>query len=213
MGLLICVFPCYRVIKLKRFLHLFLALVPSQFDERDDEAYATMFLSTLVTASTLLTTITALPLADPITTLGSKHVVYLSTCAPTDCPIGLCDPEDFNIVAAGYFRNGPPTSNTASASSVGVISSLGSSASWEGTKRNVRIGSDGTYTSNIPKGAKSVAKGELTGDGELKGGSATEPFVCFRDGVTKFRVSYELDKYSCTADYYCPSIAAGTSDA
>ncbi|KAF2690647.1 hypothetical protein K458DRAFT_412008 [Lentithecium fluviatile CBS 122367] len=166
-----------------------------------------MKLPTLLAASAFATAV----VAAPVETLGSKHVVYLSTCVPNECPIGLCDPEDFNLIAAAYFRNGPPATSTASPTTLGPISSFGSGpASWEGTKRSVRLGTDGTYTSNIARGAKSLAKGEIAGDGELKG-VGSEPFVCFKDGATKFRATYELDRYTCTADYYCPSIDAGTT--
>jgi len=167
-----------------------------------------MILSTILAASALIATISAAP----IETQGSKHVVYLSSCAPDDCPIGLCDPEDFNIVGAGYFRNGPPASSSASASALGRLSSVGSGRTWEGSKVTTRIGTDGAFTSNIARGANSLAKGEIAGDGELKpSGASSEPFVCFRDGVTKFKATYDYERYTCTAAYYCPSIDVGTA--
>lgn len=36
----------------------------------------------------------SLALSAPVETLGSKHTFFLATCAPADCPIGLCDPGD-----------------------------------------------------------------------------------------------------------------------
>lgn len=144
---------------------------------------------------------------------GSKHTVYLATCVPEDCPIGLCDPEDFNLIAAGYFRNGPPTSTYTAPTALGTLS--GFSSSWEGTKRSVRLGTDGTFTSNISAAAKTAAKGDIAGDGTLAGGSligdSSEPFICFKDGSTKFRATHDLDDYTCTAAYYCPSVDVGTS--
>jgi hypothetical protein len=179
---------------------------PSRHDEV--YSYSTMILSALLAASAIVATISAAP----VETQGSKHVVYLSSCAPDDCPIGLCDPEDFNIVGAGYFRNGPPASNSASATALGRLSSVSSGQKWEGSKITTRIGSEGAFTSNIARGAKSLAKGSIAGDGELKPTGLSEPFVCFRDGATKFKASYDGDRYTCTADYYCPSIDVKTAE-
>ena len=47
--------------------------------------------SLLVGAVALLPSIVS---AAPVEALGSKHTVFLARCAPTDCPIGLCDPDD-----------------------------------------------------------------------------------------------------------------------
>lgn len=65
---------------------------------------------------------------------------------------------------------------------------------------------------NIDAKAASLAKGEIAGSVTLgaKAGADGEPFLCFKDGATKFRASYDLDTYSCTAAYYCPSIDVGT---
>jgi hypothetical protein len=166
-----------------------------------------MIFTTLLAVTALFTSISAAPIDDP-STQGSKHVIYLSSCAPDDCPIGLCDPDDFNIVGAGYFRNGPPTTTSGSATTLGRLASSYSGFAWEGSKLTVRVGTDGAFTSNIAKGAKALAKGQIAGDGELKPSVGTsEPFVCFRDGVTTFKATYDLDRYTCTAAYYCPSVS------
>ena len=61
---------------------------------------------------------------------------------------------------------------------------------------------DGSFTANISTKAGSLKKGEIAGDATL----GSEPFVCFKDGVGKFVIQDEGDKYTCTTNYWCPSI-------
>jgi hypothetical protein len=160
----------------------------------------------------LLSALALLSTSAPVEILGSKHVAYLSTCVPDDCPIGLCGGDDFNLIAAGYFANGPPKGSSASPTALGRLSTFEGGIHWEGTKRTVRLGSSGggSLSTNIAANAKKLAVSEIAGDATLTtGDGGSEPFVCFRDGTTKFRATYDLDKYSCTADYYCASLDLG----
>ncbi|KAL5413849.1 hypothetical protein PMIN03_003530 [Paraphaeosphaeria minitans] len=142
--------------------------------------------------------------AGPVETMGSKHTAFLARCAPTDCPIGLCDPDDFNIYGAAYFVNGPPTGSTASATAFAAVSD----SRWEGTARSVTWTRYGSFKINIDAQAASLPKGEIAGQAILTAtGAAEEQFLCFKEGTTKFRTTYDLDSYTCTASYYCPSIS------
>jgi hypothetical protein len=150
----------------------------------------------------------SIALSTPTIALGSKHNVYLANCDPNECPIGLCDPGDFHLTAAIYFKNGPIAEGSTSVqrpSGIGKVS--GNKPAWEGAKRTGRFELDGSFVSNISAGAKTAAKGEIAGDGTL----GDEPFVCFKDGTTKFQMSYDTDRYTCTADYWCGSIETGDS--
>jgi hypothetical protein len=159
----------------------------------------------LTTASLLAATLLpSLALAGPLAPLGSKHNVYLVHCSPDECPIGLCDPGEFTITAAAYFRNGPITDSTSRITTPTTLGKLtGYNLKWEGVKRTVKV-ADGSFTVNISAKAASVKKGELAGDATL----GTEPFVCFRDGVGAFAIRDDGDRYTCTTDYWCPSIDA-----
>lgn len=113
-----------------------------------------------------------------------------------------------NIVGAGYFVNGPPSGTTSSASRF----ARNNQKTWEGASRSLTLSSYGVLTTSIDAKAASLKQGEIAGTATLaaKAGAANgEPFVCFKDGVTKFRVTYDLDTYSCTATYYCPSLDVG----
>ncbi|CAI6338341.1 unnamed protein product [Periconia digitata] len=153
-----------------------------------------------------LSALSAIASSAPVEVLGSKHVNYLATCYPDDCPIGLCYIGDFKILAAGYFANGPPKSATASPTSTGTLSTFLGNTAWEGDTKSVRVGTVGTLSTNIQKGANSLKQSEFAGDAKLSGG---EEFVCFRDGTTKFKITYDLDRYTCTGEYYCPSTDIG----
>ena len=131
---------------------------------------------------------------------GSKHNFYLATCSPS-CLL-LCDPDD-TITAAIYFENGPITEGSSRVSPTSVGRVTGRNTAWEGSSKSVRIGSAGTLKTNIASDAKSATKGSLVGDASL----ATEPFVCFKDGTTKFTMTYDFDRYECTTEYWCPSIS------
>jgi hypothetical protein len=144
----------------------------------------------------------------PIEVQGSKHVAYLSTCYPDECPIGFCDPTDFRLLAIGYFANGPPKTATATPSSLGTLSVFSGADAWEGARKTVRVASVGTIATNIAKNAKGLPQSEVAGDAAVTG-TGGEAFVCFRDGKTPFRITYELDRYTCTGEYYCPSTDIG----
>jgi hypothetical protein len=158
-----------------------------------------IFTTVSLLAATLLS---SLALSSPLAPLGSKHNVYLISCTPNTCPIGDCDPGEFTITAAAYFRNGPITEST---SRITVPTSLGKitgyQPKWEGVKRTVKV-ADGSFTANISTKAGSLKKGEIAGDATL----GSEPFVCFKDGVGKFVIQDEGDRYTCTTNYWCPSI-------
>ncbi|KAF2796794.1 hypothetical protein K505DRAFT_323053 [Melanomma pulvis-pyrius CBS 109.77] len=164
----------------------------------------------ILTAASLLaaTLLPSLALSGPLAPAGSKHNVYLVRCEPNECPIGDCDPGEFTITAAAYFRNGPITEGTTRVSTPTALGKLsGYAPKWEGIKRTVRLGTDGTFTVNIGAKAASASKGDIAGDGSL----GTEPFVCFKDGTTKFAITNEGDRYTCTTDYWCPSVDASTT--
>jgi hypothetical protein len=142
------------------------------------------------------------------TAAGSKHNVYLTHCQPTDCSDFDCDPEENRITAAAYFANGPITDGSTSRIQKPTTLATINQSAWEGTKRTLRLGTAGSFTSNISSTARTAAKGTIAGDATL----GTEPFVCFKDGTTKFSVTYEYDTYTCTTDYWCPSTDVGTGD-
>ncbi|KAF1960030.1 hypothetical protein CC80DRAFT_544494 [Byssothecium circinans] len=164
-----------------------------------------MIASTLV----ILSALALLSASAPVEPQGSKHVVYLSTCAPEDCSV-FCEPGEYNIVAAGYFANGPPKSATATPTTLGTLSN--SNNAWDGAKRTVRLGSTGSLATNIQAGAKKLPQSEIAGDATLTGrgeGAVSEPYACFRDATTKFRANYDGERYRCTADFYCASLDLG----
>lgn len=142
-------------------------------------------------------------LSSPITAAGSKHNVYLARCALDDCSI-FCD-EDTSITVAAYFSGGPITEGS---TKVVTPTRLGrTSGQWEGSKKSVRLGTDGTFTSNIDTSSRTAKKGDIAGDATL----GSEPFVCFKDGSTEFTIRYEDEKFKCKTDYWCPSIEVGSS--
>ena len=152
-----------------------------------------------------LSALVALTTSAPVEVLGSKHVAYLSVCYPDECPIGLCYIGDFKILAIGYFADGPPKGSSATPSALGKLSVFLGNTAWEGDKKSVRVGSAGTMSTDISKNALSLGQSEIAGNASLP----NENFVCFRDGSTKFKITHELERYTCTADYYCPSTDIG----
>ncbi|KAF2872741.1 hypothetical protein BDV95DRAFT_606326 [Massariosphaeria phaeospora] len=149
--------------------------------------------ASLLAALALLPTLT---LSAPA--LGSAKNVYIARCEPNDCFLGLLCEDPFTVVA--YFRSGGITSENSTPTTLASLT--GRNTAFEGTKRSVSVGADGTFVTNINADAKRAAKGSLVGDATL----GTEPFVCFKDTETKFTVKYDLEKYTCTADYWCPSV-------
>jgi hypothetical protein len=75
---------------------------------------------------------------------------------------------------------------------------------WEGASYSASLGRYGTFHSYIDANAASVAKGQIAGSARLD----AEDFVCFKDGATSFKFSEDLglSTYTCTAQYWCPSI-------
>jgi hypothetical protein len=147
----------------------------------------------------------------PITALGSKHTVYLVRCEPNECPIGYCEDDEFRITAAAFFRDGPidasaPTTRVQTPTTLTTLS--GNQPAFEGSKKTFRFGRDGTFTTNLPTGAKTASKGSIAGDATL----GTEPFICFKDGTSKFGIRYDDERYTCTTQYYCPSVDVGSGD-
>lgn len=149
-----------------------------------------------------------LALSAPAAPAGSKHNVYLVHCEPNECPIGSCDPGDFTITAAAYFRNGPIAEGTTSrVQTPTTLARLnGDNTRFEGSRRTFRFGSDGTFTTNIPASARTAASGSIAGDATL----GEEPFVCFKDGKTKFQINNDDERYTCTTDYWCASTDTST---
>jgi hypothetical protein len=145
-------------------------------------------------------------LSAPTVALGSKHNVYLVHCDYSDCLLGLiCDTD--SIVGAAYFRNGPITEGSTGVQRPTTLAQLsGRNPTFEGKKNTFRFGDDGTFTSNITAGANKSDKNSIAGDATL----GTEPFICFRDGTTKFDIRQDTDRYTCTADYWCGSIDASS---
>ena len=183
----------------------------------------------VTTTNALLSALTPLPLALTLPTsptiasiLGSKHNVYLANCDPNECPIGACDPGDFHLTAAIYFSSGS-VSGTGTNRPTGLGKLSGSNTKWEGAKRTARFDSDiglssGTFVSQIDKAAATAASGSLAGNGTLTvggglgGGSGDgESFACFKDGTSKFVITYDTDRYTCTTDYWCGSLDTGSS--
>lgn len=159
------------------------------------------------TASFLFVLLPTITLSAP-TAAGSKHNVYLISCEPEDCSDWYCDFDYDGIRAAAFFRDGPISEGSQTRiqrpTSLATLSSP--RTKWEGSKRTVRLGRDGTFTSNIDAGANSAVKGLIAGNGTL----GTEPFVCFKDGATDFLVVYDDERYTCLTDYWCPSIDVGS---
>jgi hypothetical protein len=163
----------------------------------------------ILTPALLLAVLPALALSAP-TAAGSKHNVYLVRCEYSDCDGWDCDPEETRFTAGAFFRDGPIAegSSTRIQRPTSLTRLSGAQTAWEGSKRTIRFGSAGTFTSNISTSAKSATKGSIAGDGTL----GSEPFVCFKDGATKFRVTYDDEPYTCTTDYWCPSIDVGEEE-
>jgi hypothetical protein len=135
--------------------------------------------------------------------MGSKHNLYLTTCT-SKCVLGiLCSRQQRSHTAVLYYANGPVDSSR-NTSPTQMTTVTDPAAPWEGTQRAARLGRTGDFTSNIDEGADSISSGQIAGGAKL----ATEDFVCFRDGETTFKFSEDLglSSYSCTADYWCPSI-------
>ncbi|KAF1965120.1 hypothetical protein BU23DRAFT_575143 [Bimuria novae-zelandiae CBS 107.79] len=188
-------------------------------DPSADMIEQTIFLGALALVPSIV-------LSTPVETLGSKHTVFLASCTPSDCPIDLCDPAGgmdappvlehmlascvVSTSGAGHFVNGPPSGSTASATAYASTSST----RWEGVSRSLKFSRYGTFKTSIDAKAGSLAKGEIAGSATLTardGGTEAEPFLCFKDGSTKFRAKHDGDWFTCTAAYYCPTVDAGTT--
>ncbi|KAF2263999.1 hypothetical protein CC78DRAFT_533598 [Lojkania enalia] len=143
--------------------------------------------------------------------MGSKHNVYLVTCTRTnalDCPLPplICATQTAaakSYSAVAYYPNGPITSSKSTPNQIVTVSEP--PQPWEGTTHTVKLTIVGDFAANIDAGANTLPQGQLAGTAKL----ADEDFVCFTDGVTKFSFdkSLGIEKHSCTADYWCPSIA------
>ena len=115
-----------------------------------------------------------------------------------------------HVFGAAYFVNGPPTGTISLASAFARTPIIG----WEGIPRSFAFLRYGTFKTSINANAATLAKGDIAGSATLTtgvGAAGSEPFICFKDGSTKFRTNIDLDSYTCTAAYYCPSVAAGTT--
>ncbi|KAF2746567.1 hypothetical protein M011DRAFT_387057, partial [Sporormia fimetaria CBS 119925] len=153
----------------------------------------------------LPTLTTSAPLASA--QMGSKHNLYLVTCTrEPDCLLGiLCAPQRTPVTytAVAYYANGPIESNrNQNPTSITTVSQP--RAPWEGSARTARINRLGDFASSIDAAAASIQKGQIAGTAKV----GSEDFVCFKDGATALSVRTDLglSGYSCTADYWCPSI-------
>lgn len=140
--------------------------------------------------------------------MGSKHNLYLVTCTKrareSDCPlIILCGTEQVSYTAVAYYANGPIEANrNTDPTQISTVSQP--VQPWEGTPRTAKINRVGDFSSNIDSAAAGIANGQIAGSAKL----SEEEFVCFKDGETSFTVRNDLgiQQYSCSADYWCPSI-------
>lgn len=151
----------------------------------------------------LLALIPSIALSAPTSVAGSSHNVYLVRCQ-SDCQGWSCGGNGDVIVAAAFFRDGPIQDGSSVQRPNSFATVSGSSPDLEGKQRRFRL-DDGTFTTNISADAKTASKGAIAGDAKLE----SEPFVCFKDGTTKLRLRSDGDRYSCTVDYWCPSIDVG----
>ena len=163
-------------------------------------------LGTMLFSTAALLAATLLPSLALAAPQGSKHNVYLVSCEPNECPIGECEPGDFTITAAAYFANGPVAEGNPRVTPTALGKISGYLPKWEGTKRSIRLGSNGSFSSNIGAKSSSLKYGDIAGDATL----GTEPFACFKDGKEKFQITDDGDRYTCTTDYWCASVSAGS---
>lgn len=168
-----------------------------------------LFQSTLSLVLVALSTAVAAAPVDVIAQ-GSKHNLYLVTCTRRSsnlpgCPLIIICPrqQTTKYTAVAYYANGPIESNR-NVNPTQIATVAEPAAPWEGTQRVAKLGRAGDFSGNIDQTAAGISKGQIAGSAKL----ASEDFVCFKDGATSFTVRDELDdpKYSCTADYWCPSI-------
>lgn len=165
-------------------------------------------LGTSLTLSLLFCMATAVPI-DSIQ-MGSKHTLYLATCTRRtspipDCPLIIICPAQAVVTytAVAYFAGGPiESSRNSNPTQIATVSEP--VQPWEGTQRVAKLGRNSDFSSNINAGAEGLEKGQIAGEAKMD----TEDFVCFRDGETSFaaRNDIGIEQYSCTADYWCPSI-------
>ncbi|KAF2706933.1 hypothetical protein K504DRAFT_447801 [Pleomassaria siparia CBS 279.74] len=143
--------------------------------------------------------------------MGSKHNLYLSTCTRRagigDCPLPIfCSAADAAITytAIAYFPNGPISTSGAPTPPSQIATVSEPPAPWEGASRGAKLGRTSSVNATIDAGAATLAKGDLAGSAKLD----QEDFICFKDGTTSFEFKNEwgIREYSCTADYWCPSI-------
>jgi hypothetical protein len=140
--------------------------------------------------------------------LGSKHNLYLVTCKRRsefpDCPlIILCPRQQSTYTAVAYYADGPvESSRNSNPTEITTVSQP--AQPWEGTQRVAKLGRVGDFSSDIEAGAEDLEKGQIAGSAKL----GSEEFVCFTDRETSVVVRDFLGdpEYSCSADYWCPSI-------
>jgi hypothetical protein len=168
------------------------------------QAQSSTMVYNLASIVALLVALPTLAFSSPIVAAGSKHNVYLARCQHEDCSI-FCDPDDSALTVAAYFSGGPITDGSTKLVTPTRLGRL--TGQWEGAKKTVRLGTDGTLTTNIETSARTAKKGDIAGDATL----GTEPFVCFKDGSTEFTIRYDDERYKCKTDYWCPSIEVGSS--
>jgi hypothetical protein len=145
--------------------------------------------------------------------MGSKHNLYLLTCTRrssfSECPLLIfCSTEaeaEVTYNAIAYFADGP-FSTTGAVKPSQIATTSEPPQPWEGISYGAKLGRTGTVTASIDAGAAELESGQIAGLAKLD----AEDFVCFKDGKTFFEVRNELGirKYSCTTNYWCPSIAA-----
>jgi hypothetical protein len=139
--------------------------------------------------------------------IGSKHNLYLATCTKrSGCPLIILCPRQrqTSYTAVAYYANGPIESSGRNSNPTEIATVSESAAPWEGTQRTARLGRVGQFSSNIDAGAGALEEGQIAGSAKL----GDEDFVCFTDGATSIVVRDFLGdpEYTCTADYWCPSI-------
>lgn len=172
------------------------------------------FRSALIFAIVSLCSIAnAAPTPGNASQMSSKHNLYLATCTRRsslgDCPLLIIcpasDAAEITYSAIAYFANGP-VSTTGAVKPSEIATTSQPPQPWEGVARGAKLGRTSTVIASIDASAATLLDGQIAGSAKLD----TEDFVCFKDGKTVFEVKNELGirQYSCTTDYWCPSIGA-----
>jgi hypothetical protein len=167
-----------------------------------------MHLATFIGAAVVAFTSSALATPLSAVQMGSKHNLYLSTCATRSalpgCPLIIICPKAeetaaLPYIAAAYFE----TTNKASPTEVAIVSLV--QVPWEGFTRSARL-RNGAFSSSIAIGGKTLAKSAIAGMAKV----GREEFICFRDGETKFEAVSDgiigEERSQCVADYWCASL-------